>query len=476
MSEEKKMMIRSKDRDAILQSLRAGVTPKNGLQYIQVGRVKEVEALITDIDRIMDGGAAFRLVIGEYGSGKSFFLQLVRAIALKKGLVTLQADLSPDRRLYSTSGHARNLYAELTRNCATRAKPDGQALASVVERFITLAREEAKSQNCEVSDVIGTRLAHLSELVGGYDFAQVIEAYWIGFDNDNEVLKQNSLRWLRGEFATKKEARDALGVRSIVDDSNVYDRLKLLSLFVKQAGYNGLLICLDEMVNLFKLHQKQSRTNNYEQILRMLNDCLQGTSDSMGFVMGGTPEFLTHPTKGLYSYQALQSRLADNRFAKTAGVTDYTTPVLHLVNLSPEELLVLLHNLRKVFASGDESRYLVPDEALSAFLTHCFKNVGEAYFRTPRTTIKAFIDFLSVLEQNPSLDWKTLLPSLKIEEERLSGVPLEKATSSMTKAQAPKANETINPRPEVIERKMDKAPSETEKIDDDLEMMSTLEF
>ncbi|MEA5112924.1 MAG: ATP-binding protein [Geobacteraceae bacterium] len=423
MSNNSKQRLRPRERDAIIQSLRAGVTPRTGLQHIQVGRVREVEALLKDIERISDGGSSIRFIIGEFGSGKSFFLQLIRTIALEKGLVTIHADLSPDRRLHATGGQARNLYAELLRNLSTRTKPEGNALTSVVERFITEARKQADATGKSVTEIIEEQLSHLSELVGGYDFAKVIGAYWEGYEQDNEQLKSDAVRWLRGEITTKTDARNSLGVRTIVDDASVYDHFKLLSLFVRQAGYNGLLINLDEMVNLYKLSSQKARVSNYEQILRILNDCLQGSAEHIGFLLGGTPDFLLDPRKGLYSYEALHSRLAENSFARSAGVIDYSSPTLHLANLAPEELLILLRNLRHVYASGDENKHLLPDEALTAFLAHCSNRIGDAYFRTPRNTIKAFVDLLAVLDQNADLRWNQLIEKVHLEEEHNTDMP-----------------------------------------------------
>ena len=423
MSNNSKQRLRPRERDAIIQSLRAGVTPRTGLQHIQVGRVREVEALLKDIERISDGGSSIRFIIGEFGSGKSFFLQLIRTIALEKGLVTIHADLSPDRRLHATGGQARNLYAELVRNLSTRTKPEGNALTSVVERFITEARKQADATGKSVTEIIEEQLSHLSELVGGYDFAKVIGAYWEGYEQDNEQLKSDAVRWLRGEITTKTDARNSLGVRTIVDDASVYDHFKLLSLFVRQAGYNGLLINLDEMVNLYKLSSQKARVSNYEQILRILNDCLQGSAEHIGFLLGGTPDFLLDPRKGLYSYEALHSRLAENSFARSAGVIDYSSPTLHLANLAPEELLILLRNLRHAYASGDENKYLLPDEALTAFLAHCSNRIGDAYFRTPRNTIKAFVDLLAVLDQNADLRWNQLIEKVHLEEEHNTDMP-----------------------------------------------------
>lgn len=429
--------IRPRERDAIIQSLRTGVVPRTGLQHIQVGRVEEVKALIADLDRIADGGSGIRFVIGEYGSGKTFFLYLIRAIAIEKRLVTLHADLTPDRRLYATGGQARAFYQELMRNASTRARSDGGALPSVVERFVTFAIETAQERGVKPEVVIRERLAALSEMVNGYDFADVIAAYWKGYDTANDALKSDAVRWLRGEFSTRTDARAALGVRTIVDDANVYDQLKLLARFVRLAGFAGTLVCCDELVNLYRLANTKTRNANYEQILRILNDCLQGSAEGLGFLMAGTPEFLLDTRKGLYSYQALQSRLAENPFVRD-GLVDYSGPILRLANLTPEDLFVLLGKLRHVYASGVADRYLLPDEGLQAFMQHCSQKIGDAYFRTPRNTVTAFVNLLAVLEQNPDVSWRTLLDQVQIEPESNPDLePLEDEEGEGTPPPAP---------------------------------------
>ncbi len=405
--------IRPRERDAIVQSLRAGVVPRTGQQHIQVGRVDEVKALITDLDRLADGGSGIRFVIGAFGSGKTFFLSLVRSIALEKRLVTLHADLTPDRRLHATGGQARALYQELVRNLSTRAKPDGGAIASVVERFVTSAIDTARERGSKPDAIIRERLASMAAMVNGYDFAEVIAAYWKGHDTGNDALKSDAVRWLRGEFATRTDARAALGVRTIVDDTTVYDQLKLLARFVRLAGFAGMVVCCDELVNLYKLANTRARNSNYEQILRILNDCLQGSAEGLGFLLGGTPEFLLDTRKGLYSYQALQSRLAENQFVKD-GLVDLSGPVLRLTSLTPEDLFVLLGKLRHVYASGKPEAYLMPDEGLQAFMQHCSQRIGDAYFRTPRSSVTAFVNLLAVLEQNPGTSWRQLLERVEV--------------------------------------------------------------
>jgi P-loop Domain of unknown function (DUF2791) len=420
-------LIRPRERDAVLQSLRAGVVPRIGQHLIQVGRAQELRALIEDIDRIADGGSTFRLIIGEYGAGKTFFLNLVRSIALEKKLVTIHADLNPDRRLHASGGQARSLYAELARNMATRTKPEGGALAGILEKFITQAKSESEQTGVSTDQIVRQNTQQLAEMVNGYDFADVVLAYWRGFEKDNEQLCADAVRWMRGEFTTKTDARAALGVRTIVDDASVYDQLKLLARFVRLAGYSGLLVCLDEMVNLYKLANAQARTSNYEQILRILNDSLQGSAEGLGFVLGGTPEFLLDTRRGLYSYPALQSRLGQNTFARD-GLADFSGPVIRLAALTPEDFHVLLEKLRYVYASGDPSKYLLPDEAIPAFMHHCGQRLGDNYFRTPRTTITSFIDLLTILEQNPQVQWTSLIDGLAVQPD--TGGEADKAIES----------------------------------------------
>jgi hypothetical protein len=415
--------IRPRDRDAILQSLSAGVVPRRGLQYIQVGRAGEVKALLHDLDRVVDGGGAIRLIIGEYGSGKTFFEQLIRMAALEKNLVTMHADFNPDRRLHGSNGQARSLYAELTRNMATRSSPEGGTIGGVVEKFISSTMATARQNDTNVPAEMRRRLGNLSELVGGFDFAHVIEAYWRGFQEGNADLQDAAVRWLRGEYSTKTEARQDLGVRTIVDDANVYDQIKLLSRFVVLAGYSGLYVVLDEAVNLYKLTSTQARTSNYEQLLRIVNDALQGSVEHLGFMIAGTPEFLTDTRRGVYSYEALQSRLSENRYLG-AGLTAYSGPVIRLASLTPEELFVLLTRLLAVYGPDDQGVLLLPDEAVTAFMRHSSERIGSDYFRTPRTTIRAFVQLLAVLEQNPGTHWTDIIGSIPVEPDKDESVAI----------------------------------------------------
>lgn len=407
-------MIKPKERDTIVQSLKSGVVPRLGLQHIQVGRSEELKSFIKDIFTILEGGTSFRLVIGEYGSGKTFFLSLVRSIALQKGLVTMNADLSPTTKLYGKDGQARILLTELVSSISTRTKQDGNALQNILEKFISKARLEAEQSHQSVASVIYEQLSDLNEYPGGYSFAQVVNLYWTAYESGDDILKDRVLRWLKAEYTTKTESLRDLGVREFINDAALYNTLILYSILVQKAGYGGLLICIDEMVNLYKISNSVSRKANYEEILKILNNTLQGTLSHIGFIMSGTPEFLTDGNRGLYSYEALKSRLAENTFSKNLGLTDYNSTVLRLANLTKEELYLLLMNIRNVFASGDESKYLVPNDALLAYLNYCANKIGDSYFRTPRNTIKGFLDLLSMLEQYPNLKWSDMIEQIEI--------------------------------------------------------------
>lgn len=410
-------IIKPKDRDAIIQSLRAGVVPRRGLHHIQVGRSKEINAIVKDIDKIVDGSSFFKIVSGEYGTGKTFFLMLTKAIAHEKKIITVNADLTPTKRLYSTSGQAKHLYCELIKNMATKTKPEGGALSSVLERFIVSITEEAAAKQQTTEANLNQKLDSLKELAGGYDFAEILKLFLNASEQGDESLKSNCLKWFRGEYSTRTDAKNDLKIRNIIDDSNYYDHLKLFAKLSKIAGYSGLVIVLDEAVNLYKIQNKKSRDSNYELILMMLNDILQGTTENFGLLIGGTPEFIYNPHRGLYNYEALQSRLAQNGFVKE-GMIDFSGPIMPLTKLTQEELYILLHKIVLVYAGGDEKKFLLNTEQIQSFMNHCFKKIGAMYYSTPRLTIKAFIDLIAVLEQNPETSLDSLIPTVSIVEDK----------------------------------------------------------
>jgi len=438
--------IKRRERDAVLQSLQAGLVPKQGLHLIQVGRKAEVSALLQDLERVCDDGASFRIVVGRFGSGKSFFLNLVRNLAFQKKLVVAQADFSMERRLYASGGEARGLYSELMRNLATKAQPDGGALPSVLSTWVSEVQHAVMSAGGSAADVdkrIGEDLRDLQNHVGGFEFAEVVRAFYRGYVEKNDALQAAALRWLRGEYTTKTEARADLGVRRIVDDDSFYDGLKLMAAFIRKAGFGGLLVNLDEMVVLsHRLPSSRARQANYEALLTLLNDSFQGNSRGLGFVFAGTDECLEDKRRGLFSYEALRSRLSENTLARQQGLVDLSGPVVRLQPLTPEDLYVLLKNIAFVHASGDPAKVAVPDEGIIATLRQASERLGADYFRTPRDVVRSFIGLLNLLDQNPGKSWEDVLGAdvfqkpatpMSAEEEVANGaVPPEDTDDDLT--------------------------------------------
>ena len=408
-------MIPARERAAILQSLSAGVVPAIGLHHIQVGRLNEVEALIDDLKLVEQGGASVRFIVGRFGSGKTFFLNLIRSVAQKRKFVVAQADITTDRRFHGSGGQARSLYSELMRNLSTRSRPDGNALQNVVERWIGDVDHRIRSEDGSEDDVkreFARVLKPLQDFVSGFDFVNVLTKYYEGYVSHDEELQGNALRWLRAEYRTKTEARQDLGVRSIIDDAGFYDYLKLFAGFVRIAGYTGLLVNVDELVVLsHRLSNTQARNRNYEAILRIINDCLQGRAEGLAFVFAGTDECMEDQRRGLYSYEALATRLAPNRYAD-ANQQDYSSPVIKLENLRAEDCYVLLANIRKVHCGGKAENQLIPDDGIVAYLQDCNARMGAAYFQTPRDTVKDFVGLLNMLEQDSSRTWQDHLKTL----------------------------------------------------------------
>jgi hypothetical protein len=412
--------LKPRERDAIIQSLSTGVVPRIGLEHIQVGRKNEVSAILSDLDKIQNDGATVRFIIGRYGSGKSFFLNLCRIVALEKKFVVAQADISLERRLYSSDNQARALYTELVHNFAVRAKPEGSALSGLIEKWISDLEQRLKKDgknNAEILQQIPHELKCLQDYVSGYDFATVLGKYFEGYHQGNDALMVSAVRWLSGDYSTKTEARQDLGVRTIIEDANIYDYLKLWGRFVKMAGYSGLLVNLDELAVLsHRLNNVQSRNSNYEVILHIVNDCNQGNVSGIGFIFAGTDECLKDPRRGLVSYGALESRLAKKSDFNVAGLKDFSNPVIELENLSKEDTYVLLYNIRNVFAYDDPAKHLIPDKGIEGFLQHCQKTLGAEFFLTPRDIIRSYVRMLSILEQNPGTSWEVLLNNTPVEK------------------------------------------------------------
>jgi P-loop Domain of unknown function (DUF2791) len=404
--------VRQRDRQAILNALRAGVPPSRGLEHIQVGLGAEVETLIADIRNVKDGGTAVRFVMGDYGSGKSFFLQVVRHAAQLAKCVTVNADITQNARLYGTGGKARALFSSLVASMGTKSQPDGGALAEVLEAFAERAQEEASLAGADIERIARERLADVRGFQGGYEFGEVILAYVRASRNGDDARREAALRWLRAEFRTKGEAKAALGVNGIIGDADFYPAMRLLAVLIRKAGYGGLVVEIDELAVLSRCN-KAMRDQNYEQILTIVNDLLSGRPEGLAVVFAGTPEFVDNPTRGLASYSALQQRLSRNQFARP-GLQDVRQPVLSLQALGPEDLLVLLGNVHTVYCSNGQ-RDPLPDLAvIHGFIEHAANQLGGLAHVSPREATRSFIQFLEILDQNRKQEWRELLDGITV--------------------------------------------------------------
>ena len=417
MSEEVKVPRRI--AAVIINSLKGGVVPRIGLPYITVGREVEIKALLHDLDLIADGGASFRFLVGRYGAGKSFLIQTIRTHAMGENFVVADADLSPERRLQGGQGQGLATYRELIRNLSTKTRPEGGALSLVLDRWVRNLQQKAAAESGESAGTAFSEAFHkaeeaflspLRELVHGFDFAAVLERYANASLADDNETKGYVVKWLRGEYRTKTESRSELGINACITDDSWYDYLKLFAEFLMGAGYQGLLVMIDELVNLYKIPNAITRQNNYEKILTMYNDTLQGKAHHLGIIMGGTPQSIEDRRRGVYSYEALRSRLAQGRFA-SEGLTDMLAPVIRLTPLTYEELLILIEKLAAIHAGYFEYEQSLTEDDLITFLQIEFGRVGSDSHLTPREVIRDFIELLDIVCQNPDVAVSKLLGS-----------------------------------------------------------------
>lgn len=394
----------------LLNSLKGGVVPRIGLPYIAVGRKAEIEALLHDVELVAEGGAAFRFLVGRYGSGKSFLLQTIRNYAMDRNFVVVDADLSPERRLQGTRGQGLATYRELIRNMSTRTHPEGGALPLILDRWIDSVRNECAAESGSSPDdpvfrglverKIRDVVQSLNELVHGFDFARLLTLYYRSNLEGDETTRANVLKWFRGEYVTRSEARADLGVGVIISDDDWYEYVKLFALFLKRAGYAGLLILIDELVNLSKIPNSITRQYNYEKLLSMYNDVLQGKARHIGILMGGTPQSVEDPRRGVFSYEALKSRLAEGRFGG-GEIHDLLAPIIRLQPLTGEEMLILIEKLAEIHAEFYQSGRTVTQQELIAFLREEYGRIGAESHLTVREVIRDFIELLNLALQNP---------------------------------------------------------------------------
>ena len=404
----------------VLNSLKGGVVPRIGLPYIAVGRKNEIAALLHDVDLISEGGASFRFIVGKYGAGKSFLMQTIRNYVMDKGFIVVDADLSPERRLMGTKGQGLATYRELIGNLSTKTKPEGGALTLVLDRWISQMQSSAMAKSGLsagdpalgklVDQEIYAVTSSVSELVHGFEFAHLLSMYYHAYLDGDDEAKAKVVKWFRGEYATKTEAKNELGVNIIISDDNWYDYLKLFAMFFRLAGYTGMMIMIDELVNIAKIPNAITRQYNYEKMLMMYNDALQGKAKYLGILMGATPQALEDRHRGIYSYEALRSRLAEGKFSRP-GARDLLAPVIRLDPLTADEMLVLCEKLADMHADLYGYTRKLADQDLASFIQMEYARIGADQNITPREVIRDFIELLDLLYQNPDMNLQELMQS-----------------------------------------------------------------
>ncbi|KAA6338797.1 hypothetical protein EZS27_013219 [termite gut metagenome] len=421
--------IKPKEATAIINSLVGGVVPKIGIQHITVGRSDEINAVISALEDVKNGHSIVKFWIGDFGSGKSFMLHLLNTVALKQKFVVTNADFTPENRLYSNDGKALALYSVIMDNIAIQTKPEGGALPTLLEKWIEKSivntAEENKISLVEIRDkryhhlIQNNIVKTINEIteVGGFDLSTVIMKYYKGYIDGDEQLRRNALKWLKGEYHTKTEARQDLGVREIINDLNYYDMLKNFCKLFVSMGYSGFMINLDEMINLYKISTAVMREKNYEKILTIYNDCFQGKIANLFFNFAGTKEVLENLRRGLFSYDALKTRLMTNKF-ETAEMRDYAQPVIRLLALNHNEIFVLLKKLKEIFNLNYKAQIDVSDIEIQQFMEEVFNKPGASEFLTPREVIRDFLSILNIIRQNPTVDKSKLFRELEISDER----------------------------------------------------------
>ncbi len=404
----------------LINSLKGGVVPRIGLPYITVGRKNEIQALLHDVDIISDGGASFRFIVGRYGSGKSFLLQTIRNHVMDRGFIVADADLSPERRLQGTKGQGLATYRELIGNLSTKTKPEGGALSLILDRWINSVQSSAVAESGltpgddNLTKIVDKKIyevtSSLSEMVHGFEFARLISAYYHAYVNGDDDSKMKIIRWFRGEYSTKRESKEELGVNIIISDDDWYDYLKLFATFFRLAGYVGMMIMIDELVNIYKISNSITRQNNYEKILTMYNDTLQGKAKYIGIIMGATPQTIEDKRRGVFSYEALRSRLSEGKFSKP-GVRDLLAPVIRLEALNAEEMLILCEKLTDIHADLYDYEKRLSIQDLAGFVRIEFERVGADVNITPREVIRDFIELLDLMYQHKDMSIADLLSS-----------------------------------------------------------------
>ena len=345
---------------------------------------------------------------------------------MAKGMIVADADLSPNRSLIGSSNRKKGLatYRELMCNLSIKTSPTGSALGKILDLWLNMIWIDVAKNIGQggiqgnaleemVTNKIYETILDMQEMVHGYDFANILVMYWKASRVNDAEIKAKTLRWLRGEYNTKTEAKQDLGVSNIINDDDWYEYIKLFSNFFVKIGYKGFIVIIDELINIYKCKSPVARNNNYEKILAMYNDTMQGKARYLGIIMGGTPQSIEDVNRGVFSYEALKSRLESGKYG-TNKMINLMTPIIRIMPLTKEEIIVLLEKLAEIHADLYDYELKITIEDIIDFIEEAIQ--GEKNV-TPRSIIRDFIEVLNLFYQNYNLSIKDIMNAFKYSDD-----------------------------------------------------------
>ena len=400
----------------IVTALNSGLVPRSGIENIMVGREDVLIQIEIDLDNVSTGLSLTKFIIGKYGTGKSFMQAAITQKGYAKNFVVSKVDFSPYRRLYNNDGMGRATYVEIIKNMTTKTS-SSNTIESIIEMWIgnqiSLFSSEPDFDLTNENYInkiilnIKKEIKDMDTCFGGTDFSDVLTLYLKAYIEGNTEKQRECIKWISGEYPNVSLAKHDLGVSVIINDQNYYEFLKVICRFVVLAGYSGLIINFDEVVNLYKISIKTIRDKNYEMILRIFNDTIQGDVHNLFITFSGTPQFLEDEFKGLFSYGALKRRLSSNKYEDN-DIYDYSQPVIKLRSLTNEEIFKLLKKLINIHELYYKYESNISNEDIIEYIRVQFNNLENNKI-TVGEIVRDFFGLLNVLQKNQQLNIRQLI-------------------------------------------------------------------
>lgn len=384
--------------ESIINALKNGNVPPEGVGEICVGRERELEEFDKIFSKVKDGAAVTRFLNGEFGSGKSFFLKLLEERALADNFVVAKVTLSRDVPFNKFEVVYRSIVASL--RCKT-----GTSLEHIIEKWTTQLRMMALRETTDpyqqeriVIDNINNDLKEVRK--HATTFAAAIENYYkLSARGDQETAKY-AMAWLSGEKNIPYTIKRQFGVKGDIDRENAFKYLEALSSFLMALKYSGLIILIDEAEHIMTLHTKKLRDTAYDYMRFIYDECSLGRFHNTLFIFAGTPEFFEDPKMGVPSYTALNERIED---VLNTEFKDLRKPIIRLDGFKKDNLMELSDRLISMHEEVYEWEAKPVRESLDGIIARHEANAELTGYISPRNFVKSFISVLDVVQQNPEL-------------------------------------------------------------------------